>query len=289
MALLLAGLIFLSFTDDKPAYRIYDTKGKDIKYSKILKGLEEADVILFGEYHDNPISHWLQKELTFDLYRRFGDSLVLGAEMFEADNQLLLDEWLEGKIPQDKFEAEARLWNNYRTDYRPLVEFAADSGLPFIATNIPRRYANLVFRKGFEGLGELSPEAKSYIAPLPVAYDPELPGYKAMLDMGAHGGMPMGGEMDMSNLPKAQAIKDATMGYFILKHWSKGKVFLHYNGSGHSDNYEGIVWYLHHAMPDLKVMTITTKMQADPAELQEESSGMADYTIIVPENMTRTY
>jgi hypothetical protein len=30
-------------------------------------------------------------------------------------------------------------------------------------------------------------------------------------------------------------------------------------------------------------------MQADPTALEEESAGKADYTILVPENMTRTY
>ena len=190
---------------------------------------------------------------------------------------------------ESKFEADARLWKNYKTDYRPLLRFAVDSGLYFVASNIPRRYANLVHRKGFEGLEELSDEARSYIAPLPVPYDPELPGYKMMLQMGAHGGAAMGGHMDPSNLPKAQAIKDATMSHFILKNGSEGTVFLHFNGSGHSDNYEGIVWDLKQSNPNLNVLTITTKMQSDPSSLEENSAGKADYTILVPENMTRTY
>ncbi len=98
--------------------------------------------------------------------------------------------------------------------------------------------------------------------------------------MGGHGG---------DNLPKAQAIKDATMGHFILQNWSAGKVFMHYNGSGHSDKHDGIVWYLLQGNPDLKIVTITTKMQDDPSELLEESAGQADFTIVVPERMTRTY
>ncbi len=251
----------------------------------MIKALEEADIVLFGEYHDNPISHWLQREVTGDLYRSRQDSLILGAEMFEADMQLLLDEYLGGIIPEAKFEDQARLWDNYKTDYKPLLKFAVDHKLSFIATNIPRRYANLVFREGFGGLENLSPEAKAYVAPLPVEYDPELSGYKKMLEMESH----MGGGMNTENLPRAQAIKDATMGYFILKNWSAGKIFLHFNGSGHSDNYEGIVWYLKQDIPGLKILTITTKMQESPLELNEESSGQADFTIVVPERMTRTF
>ncbi len=277
-------MLALSVSAENPAYRIYNDKGKEIPYSKMLKSLLGAEVILFGEYHDNPISHWLQRELATDLVHRMGDSLVLGAEMFESDNQLLLDEYLDSLITESNFEKEARLWNNYKTDYKPLLHIALDHGLPFIATEVPRRYANLVYREGFEGLENLSPEAKNYLPPLPVKYDPELPGYRKMLDMGDMGGVHAG-----ANLPKAQAIKDATMAYFILRHWSPGKLFLHFNGSGHSDNYEGIVWYLRQDDPDLKIMTITTVLQEDPDELLEESAGRADFTIVVPETMTRTY
>jgi uncharacterized iron-regulated protein len=250
----------------------------------MVKELREADIILFGEYHDNPISHWLQREVTGDLFMVRGDSLILGAEMFEADNQLLLDEYLSGTITEAKFEDEARLWKNYKTDYKPLLKFAHDHNLSFIATNIPRRYANLVYREGFEGLEGLGSEARRYIAPLPVEYDPELPGYKKMLEMGGHGG-----GMSMANLPKAQAIKDATMAYFILKNRTPGKILLHFNGAGHSDNYEGIVWYLKQANQGLSIITITTVMQEDPEELREEQAGRADFTIVVPERMTRTY
>ncbi len=283
ITLLVAGLS-LAFAADKPAYRIYNSKGKDIPYSKMVRQLEDADIIFFGELHDNPIAHWLQRELTGDLHASGGKELVLGAEMFESDNQLLLDEYLGGMITEAKFEDEARLWPNHKTDYKPLLQFAFQQGIPFIATNVPRRYANLVYREGFEGLDSLSREAKEYLPPLPVPYDPEQPGYKAMLEMGQ-----MGHGKANENLPKAQAIKDATMGHFILKNWSSGKQFLHFNGAYHSDNAEGIVWYIREQEPGLKISTITTVLQESTDSLEQASAGKADFTIVVPKNMTRTY
>lgn len=281
--LLVAGLS-LAFVSDKPAYRIYNQKGRDIPYSKMVRQLEDADIIFFGELHDNPIAHWLQRELTGDLHASGGKELVLGAEMFESDNQLLLDEYLGGVITEAKFEDEARLWQNHKTDYKPLLQFAFQEGIPFIATNVPRRYANLVYREGFEGLESLSTEAREYLPPLPVPYDPEQPGYKAMLEMGQ-----MGHGKVSENLPKAQAIKDATMGYFILKNWSSGKQFLHFNGAYHSDNAEGIVLYIRQQEPGLKISTITTVLQESTDSLEQASAGKADFTIVVPKNMTRTY
>ena len=62
----------------------------------MLKTLEDKDMVLFGELHNNPIAHWLQYELTADLHTK--RQLILGAEMIEADNQDELDDYLSGKI-----------------------------------------------------------------------------------------------------------------------------------------------------------------------------------------------
>lgn len=268
---------------EKPAYLIYDRNGQPADFGLMLEAASQTQVVLFGELHNNPIAHWLQLELSRELFNKIGNNLVLGAEMFEADNQLILDEYLSDLINERNFKAEAKLWNNYDTDYQPLVELARENKLPFIATNIPRRYASLVNRQGFEGLYSLPAEAKRYIAPLPPAYDPELPGYKAMLEMG---GMP-GNVSD--NFPKAQAIKDATMAHFIYHNLNRSGVFIHYHGAYHSNNFEGIYWYLQQLDEKLKMVTITTVEQEDPNSLEEGNFGLADFIIVVPATMTKTY
>lgn len=284
ISLVLVAFVLMSMKGDNPAYMLFNSNGKNTNFKNLVKDAADADIIFFGEQHNNPIAHWLQLELTEELYSQKQENLVLGAEMFESDNQLILDEYLSGQIKTKNFEDEARLWNNYKTDYKPLVEFAKEKNLPFIATNIPRRYASLVNKKGFEGLDSLSNEAKKWIAPLPVNYDPEVNCYKSMIEM--MGGM--GGHVT-ENIPKAQAIKDATMAHFILENRSEGKTFLHYNGSYHSDDFEGIVWWLKQAKPDLNILTITTVEQDTISELSEESFGVADYIIAVPSDMTKTY
>lgn len=279
---LLSAFLFLSFKPDKPAYLLFDKSGKQVKYKKMLEIASKADIVLFGELHDNPISHWLQLELTRNLYQTKKDGLVLGAEMFESDNQVIMDEYLEGLISQKRFEAEIRLWPNYKTDYKPLVEFGKENKLKFVASNVPRRYASLVNSKGFEGLEDLSDEAKTFLPPLPVAYDSTLTCYKSMLEMKG-----MGSHVN-ANFPKAQAIKDATMAYFILENWEDGKLLIHYHGDYHARNYESIYWYLKQAKPELNIVTIATVSQKDILKLTEENTGTADYTICVDKNMTRT-
>lgn len=268
-----------AFSRDKPAYELYNANGTKVSYKQMIETLDETGIILFGELHNNPISHWLQLEVTKDLKK--SNELILGAEMFEADNQAELDSFLAGKIDTKALDTLARLWPNYKTDYAPLVDLAKDNHLKFVATNIPRRYARLVHKGGFESLDTLSKNEKEWIAPLPIDYNPELPGYKKMLGM-------MHGRMG-SNLPKAQAIKDITMAYFILKNYQKGSLFIHYNRAYHSDNYEGILYYLKKKMPDLKYATITTVSQEDVSKLSEENRNRADFIICVVANMTTTY
>lgn len=284
LILVLTFIVFAAMRGDKPAYKIYNLKGKTTDYESLVKAASKADVVLFGELHNNPISHWLQLELTRSLFAEKKQQLVLGAEMFEADNALIINEYLGGKVAERSFEAEAKLWPNYKTDYKPLLSFAKENGLSFIATNIPRRYASLVNREGFEGLVALSDDAKKYVAPLPIAYDASLPGYKGMIDM--MGGA--GGHVN-DNLPKAQAAKDATMAYFILKNLKPGQTFLHFQGTYHSDNFEGINWYLKQAAPDLKIVTINSSEQADIDTLAVDNQKKADFIIVVPENMTKTH
>jgi len=270
----------MAFGQKQTPYIIYNKKGKKVSYKKLLKKGNNSDIILFGEYHNNPISHWLQLELTRDLHEN--NDLVLGAEMIEADNQEALNQYLNGEIDQKGLDTMARLWNNYETDYAPLVDFAKANELPFIGTNIPRRYASMVFRKGgFTALDDLSDLEKSWIAPLPIKFDAELPQYKKMLDMmGGHGGV---------DIVKAQAIKDATMAHFILENYEEGNTFLHYNGAFHSDFYEGILWYLQQQQANLNYMTITTVSQKDVSKLDKENIGRADFIICVDEDMTTTY
>lgn len=279
LSLLMICILSFGFAQKKNAYTIYNSKGKKVSYAKMLKKATRSDIVLFGEFHDNPISHWLQFELTQDLTSK--RDLVLGAEMFETDNQTAVTKYIKGEIDVKELDTTARLWKNFKTDYKPLLDLAKENKLNFIATNIPRRYAKLVYRAGFEALDTLPTIDKSWIAPLPIKYDSELPAYKAMLKMmGGHAG---------ENFPKAQAIKDATMAYNILKNWKQNQLFIHYNGAYHSNNYEGIYWYLKQENIALEITTISTVSQRNPLKIKKENKGLADFIIVVNENMTSSY
>ena len=282
IVLVLFSILGFAFKSDKPAYVLFTGEGKPVKYEKMMQELEKADLVFFGELHDDPIGHWLEYEITKDLFESKQQDLVLAAEMFESDVQVILTEYLNGKISEKSFESEARIWPNYKTDYKPLVQFAKDNELFFVASNVPRRYASVVHKGGFEALDSLSDEAKQFLPPLPIPYDPTVKCYADMLNMQG-----MGGKVN-ENFPKAQAIKDATMAHFTMKNWSKGKLIIHYNGSYHSNNFQGIIWHILQNYPDLNILTIANEKQDDLSELNEDNLNIASYILCVHSSMTST-
>ena len=281
-------LALLSFTmtwaQAPEAYVLYDKDGQKADYAEMIQSMSQMDVVFLGEIHNCPIAHWMEKVIIEDLHAVHGDQLMLGAEMFERDNQLLLDEYLGGLINEAKFKAEVKLWDNYDTDYAPIVNFAKANKLPFIATNVARRYANMVSKGGYEALDKVSEAAKELIAPLPVKYidNPYVNAYFA------HMMQPGMSKMPAENLSKAQTVKDATMAWSIsqtLKH----KKMVHLNGSFHSTGHAGIISYLNEYRPGLKCGVIEIVRQDDVKELDKMHRGHADYFICVPKKMTTTF
>jgi len=271
---------------DKPAYVIFDAQGKKVTYGAMLKQLEAAEVVLFGEQHNNSLAHWLEWELLRDLTTALPDTYALGLEMFEADDQLTLNEYLSGQIKESYFLKEAKVWDNYHTDYRPLIEWAKEKQIPVWATNIPRRYAHMVAYSGLQVLESLPAEAKAWMAPLPIFIDYELRSYRQMRDMMGAG---HGQAMNADNFVAAQAVKDATMAHFIAQALTQRKKVIHYHGSFHSDYYEGIVWYLKRLRPGVRLLTISCVEQEQLKQLEEENKNKADFLIVFPVGMHKSY
>lgn len=271
-------------TDELRAYALFDDSGREISFEELIDRLAPSEVVFVGEVHNCPITHWLELKIAQALYERHGNSLVMGAEMLESDIQLILDEYMQRLISPDRFGAEARLWDNYETDYHPIVFFAKEHGIPFVATNVPRRYANSVRNHGLGILDSLSDEAKRYLAPLPIPFEYDEEQSQAafgMMAMLGHGG-------DTRRLAEAQAVKDATMAWFISRNMNGGK-FIHFNGNYHSDFKGGIIPYLERYRPGTRVATIASVRQSEIDRLDEEQVGRADFYICVPEEMTNTY
>lgn len=264
------------------SYQLYNAKGKKVNFGRMIKSLKDYDVVLFGEHHNNSINHWLELKTAEALYAYVGSNIIIGCEMYERDNQEAIDKYLSGAIDAKQLAEEARLWPNHATDYKPILDFAKDKNLKMIATNVPRRYASEVARKGKDSLN-LEPHEIAWVVQLPYEVDLKTPGYSEMLEMMNHSG----GKAE--NFVAAQAIKDATMAESILQHWTPGKLFYHYEGDYHSKQYGGIYWYLKKAKPDLKIAVISIA-ESEEANLKLPADFIkTEFNLVIPKDMTKTY
>jgi uncharacterized iron-regulated protein len=249
----------------------------------MMNHVSQNQVVLFGEFHDNPISHWLELHVLMELNKHLtGSKLAVGFEMFELHQAKALNEYIANKSYK-ALKDSTELWTNFKTDYKPVLDSAIAMGnIPF-AANVTRKYASLVFKKGLAALDTLPENEKKLMAPLPFPFDSTLTQYVELIEMGK--------EMHASgiNFAYAQAIKDATMGHSIVQHVKNGEQVYFLNGAFHSDFHQGIMWYVQQYLPGTKVGTITTVSQKNVRKLQKEHVNRADFIVVVNETMGSTH
>jgi uncharacterized iron-regulated protein len=225
----------------------------------------------------------MERRLVEALHKR-SPRLTLAMEMFERDTQLVIDEYLAGHLNASSFEAASRPWPRYTADYKPMVEYCKANGLRVVASNVPRRYVNLVSRKGQVALKALPRPSRKWVPRLPLAMDlPE--GYAKQLDElfgGSHGATPTPGMPTPANMKEAQALWDVGMAASIVsakRDLGRG-VVVHVNGAMHSDSRYGIVDRLRRLAPRLKVAVISIRPDAAYATWTPANEGVADYLIL---------
>lgn len=267
-------------------YKIYDTRSKQIiSIDKIVADIADADVLFFGEEHNDSAGHYLENKIFRALHAQYGSQLALSMEMFETDNQLVLNEYLAGKMDENRFSKDARPWSNYR-DYRPMVEYAKQNKLAVIAANPPRRYVSMVTRRGMKALDSLSKEAKRFLPPLP--YD-TLGGRYRDKFMETMRGAP---ESASKNIYYSQSLWDAGMSYSIHRYLrkNKGQKVFHCVGKFHVEEKLGTAAQLLMRNKKLRILYISCfpdKSFANPDWSKFEQLG--DYVILTNFDLKRTY
>ena len=252
------------------AYVISD-QGNTLTMEEFFEALMDFDIVFAGEKHDSRLAHDAELALLEELFKR--DSLlVLALEMFERDVQGVVDAYLRGEIPEDIFLQSARPWPNYEEDYRPLVEFAKEKGIPVIAANLPRRAAALVSRSN-----EISSDvlgADSLYLPERIHVDSREYHERFMATLG---GMPRGGMMgrlEPEALYKAQILKDAVMAASLEPFLDHRVLFC--CGHFHSDDHLGIPYQLQKNHPEIKIAVIVFASSVDELN-DKDTSRLADF------------
>lgn len=292
IAALLATVTVTGQTDQTKLYTIFDGEGNRVTFDSLMTRLGGADVVFLGEFHDDAVGHAFQAEVFRAAYERFNSSrrIALSLEMFERDVQYILDEYLSGKITEDHFLASGRPWKNYKTDYRPLVEFAKENQLPVIAANAPRRYVNMVSRNGRGSLSSLSKQAKKTLAPLPYGESSEAYEAKFRNLMQA---MPAasGGAGRIDNILESQTLWDATMAWWVSRHLKKNKraLVVHLNGSFHTESRLGTPEHLARYRKNVRSLVVTIRYEKDFTKFdQARHKGLGDFVVLTDASQPRS-
>lgn len=267
-------------------YKIYDTKAKQtVTVEKIVSRMAEADVLFFGEEHNDSIGHYLENKIFRELVSVYGKQIALSLEMFETDGQLVLNEYLAGKIDEARFAKDVRLWSNYK-DYRPMIEHAKQNSIPVIAANPPRRYVTMVSRRGMASLDSLSKEAKKLLPLLP--FDTLTGRYREKF-FETMKGSPGG------NNPKvyhSQSLWDAGMSYSIYSYLkkNKGQKVFHCVGKFHCDEKLGTAAQLVLRNKKLKFLNISCfPDESFDNPDWEKLNYLGDYIIITNPLLKKTF
>ena len=285
---LIACLIFpiIGFAQDMSKhYKIYDVKKQRIiNLDDIVNDLAKANVLFFGEEHNDSIGHYLEASLFKKMAIAYPGKAALTMEMFHTDVQPVINEYLNGLINEKNFIKEARAWNNYK-DYRPMIEEAKLNKLDVIGANAATRYSNAVTKSGLEVLFTFPKASKNFIAPLPIdtATGRYLDKFTETL-----GGHSMGG----MKVYQTQNFWDATMAWSIAKYIkaNKDKKVMHVNGRFHSDENLGTLAKLKAYAPKLKILNISAFSAEDFNNPDwNKYKALGDYVIVTDPRLKRTF
>ena len=259
----LAGYSFGQIPYSEEQFRAFDGKGNPVTIDQIVKAIGETDVVFLGEQHDDGVGHAVQAEIFKRTVEQYGAKrrIALSLEMFERDNQIVINEYLNGQITEAHFMSSSRPWPNYKTDYRPLVELAKEKRLSVIAANAPRRYINMVSRNGRAALNSLTKPAKEWIAPLPYGEPSSTYAAKFKALMGPSPEAQMG----IDKILASQSLWDATMANSVAKYLksNKGSLVVHLNGAFHTESRLGTVEHLLKYRRKAKVLVVTMRYVED--------------------------
>jgi uncharacterized iron-regulated protein len=258
--------------------------------SQMIERLSRADVVFFGEQHDDPETHRAEAEL-LDAIGRSGRTVVLSLEMFERDVQSMLDDYLAGRVSESEFLSRSRPWERYATDYRRLIELAKLHHWRVVAANVPRPLASAIGRKGFAALDTLTVTERRHAAREHVC--PAGDDYHArfMESMQTHSPASGPGPRASDSLPTAtaerfylaQCIKDETMAESIVDARlasTRDAIVVHFDGAFHSDYSQGTVARVKRRKPGWTLAVVSAVPVADPAVAPiVTQSAKADFVI----------
>ncbi|MCC7051819.1 MAG: ChaN family lipoprotein [Gemmatimonadaceae bacterium] len=263
--------------------------GQTIPFSRLADEVSRADVVFFGEQHDDEETHRAELALLTAIGER-RRAVVLSLEMFERDVQSLVDAYLAGTLSEADFRAQSRPWPNYGADYRPLVELAKARGWPVVASNVPRRLASTVSRRGLPAVDSLPAADRGLVArDLACPKDKYYANFVEVMGAGHGGPPPAAGARPMADLfYESQCVKDETMAEAIATAFTKAggtAIVVHFNGAFHSDFGLGTAARVRRRLPSVRTVVVSAVPVPAPATANAAEYLDRGQFIILPQRI----
>lgn len=238
-----------------------------IAWGALIDAAAEADVVLLGELHEQPVGQAFEGAFFEDLLAK-APKTTAAMEFYERDQQAALDDYLAGVTDEATFRtATRRPAGDKSTGHWAMIQTSKAANRPVIAANSPRRYVRLARKEGFERLARLSAEQRRLFA-IPL----ELPTGRYREDFikimssdegGASNTQPKA--PDAAELERieasfrSQSVWDATMAESVANTMNpqEARPVVLVVGKFHVANQGGLSQALHRLRPGAKIITIT--------------------------------
>lgn len=286
-------------TTQADAMIIVGSDNTAIPWETLVEQAAGADIVVLGEQHDDPFAHRVQAALIEALAAR--EKVAVCMEMFERDEQPIVDAFLAGTISQESLveATDSRDWGAegaWDSFYQPIVDAAKKHGSPVIAANAPRRFVRLARTEAFDGLAAFTPAYPGhFVVPAPIEQTAYAERFKETMRSHAapqaaakkRGGkskpsvMPAMTEETLEAMFRAQQVWDATMAEATVRACREHGKALLLVGQFHTDHGGGLLLRMKAAAPELEYLTISIQ-KATGVALRQEDYDRADYVVFRP-------
>jgi uncharacterized iron-regulated protein len=199
-------------------------------FKEMIRDAKKTNIIFIGEIHDVPEYHRLELEVIKALHESDAP-IAIGLEMFRADSQKALDNWVNGGLSLDNFLPV--YYDNWREGwplYKDIFTYAREHRISMIGLNIPDEIAKTVARKGFTSL--TTNEKKQLPPGISCDIDPT---YMEFIKK-AYAGHARMVDKKFLNFCEAQMVWDKSMAWHLIEYLKKhpGKTMIVLAGVGHA-------------------------------------------------------
>jgi uncharacterized iron-regulated protein len=144
--------ISFSLYDEKQGVRVTSP----LTVQQIVAENIDKKVFLVGETHTSYEHHVNQLEVVKELVNA-GKDVAIGLEMVQKPFQVVLDDYISGKISQDEMIDKTEYFSRWKFDfrlYKMIFDYARENKIPLVALNLETEITKKVSSEGIDSLSD---------------------------------------------------------------------------------------------------------------------------------------